>query len=434
MAINFNEIKDRILSTKGDVFVEEENKVSVRFEASRLTSIDNLSKEGIGVRIIKNGRVGFASTNDASKIGETFRKAEEVSEFGEELDISFPKQPTAKFSVNAYDASLDDVNEKDMIDLGEEIIGAVKEINPSIEVNLTLEKSFIRKTVINSSGLDLSFSKSVWGILVEGVYVSRDESLLWLFDTKYTCKYDIDFSNMIYYLQNLFLFSLEGASISSGKYPVIFAPSALSVLIDILTVSLNGENVYKGISPIKDKLGEKIFSEKFTLADSPHLDWGISSQPFDDEGVLTNYKEIISNGVLNGFINDLRTGYLQNQPSSGNGFRVYSQLPKPSFSNIVIPRGNVSLREMISSIDKGLVVYNFLGGGQSNVNAGEFSVNVELGFLIEKGRVVGRVKDTMLFGNVFELFGNVVEVSKEVKVEFDKILPYIMVEGVDVSA
>lgn len=89
---------------------------------------------------------------------------------------------------------------------------------------------------------------------------------------------------------------------------------------------------------------------------------------------------------------------------------------------------------MISSIDKGLVVYNFLGGGQSNVNAGEFSVNVELGFLIEKGRVVGRVKDTMLFGNVFELFGNVVEVSKEVKVEFDKILPYIMVEGVDVSA
>lgn len=433
MAVNFSELKDRISSVKGDVFVEEEKTTLVKFEGSKLNSIDNVEKEGIGVRIIKYGKVGFSSTNDSSKVDEVFKSAEEVSLYGEDLELSFPKQPSGILPTKIYDSSLEDVNERDMVELGEEIVNSVKEIDSSIEVNLNIEKSFIRKTIINSSGLDLSVNKTIWGISVEGIYVAKDESLVWLYDSKYSSRYDIDFTSIVAYLQNIFLASVSNASITSGKYPVIFAPSALSTLIYILGVSLNGENVYKGISPVKDKLGEEIFSQKFSLIDSPHLDWGIGSQPFDDEGVLTNYKELVSNGVLKSFINDLRTGYLQNQVSTGNGFRSYSSLPKPSFSNVVVPRGDNTLKEIISSVDRGVIVYNLLGGGQSNINAGEFSVNVEMGILIDKGRMVGRVKNVMLFGNVFELFKNIVAISKETKTEFNFVLPYIMFDGVSVS-
>ena len=434
MAVNFVKVKDLISKVKSDVFVEEVTKVVVNFEGSKLNSIENVEVEGIGVRVIKDGRIGFSSTNDVSKVEDVFEKALEVSKFGEEVDISFPKQPSLVFPIKIYDSSLESVNERDMVDLGEEIISSIKEINPSIEVNLRIEKSFIKKSILNSSGLDITLNKTVWGILVEGVYVCRDESLLWLYDSKYSSRYDIDFSSIISYLQNIFLFSAENAYLDAGKYPVIFAPSSLYSLIEILGVSLNGESVYRGISPVGDKIGEKVFSESFSLIDSPHLDWCIGSQPFDDEGVITNHKDIISRGTLKSFVTDLRTSYLQNQVSTGNGFRSYSSLPKPRFSNVVVPNGEVTLREMISSVDKGLIVYNLLGGGQSNVNSGEFSVNVEKGFLIEKGKIVGRVKDVMVFGNVFDLFKNVVSVSKETKVEFDAVLPYIMFDKVNVSS
>ncbi|MFN4245440.1 MAG: TldD/PmbA family protein [Brevinematia bacterium] len=434
MAINFVRVKDLVSKVKGDIFIEEEVKVSVNFEGSKLNSIENVEREGIGIRVIRDGKVGFSSTNDASEIEKAFDRAIEVSRFGEDIDISFPRQPSVVFPIKIYDPSLENVNERDMVELGEEIISGIKDINPSIEVNLKIEKSFVKKSVINSSGLDITLNKTFWVISVEGVYVCRDESLLWLYDSKYSSRYDIDFSPIISYLQNIFLFSTEVASIGSGKYPVIFAPSSLYTLIEILGVSLNGENVYKGISPIKDKVGEKVFSESFSLVDSPHLDWAIGSQPFDDEGVITNHKEIISNGVLKSFITDLRTSYLQNQVSTGNGFRSYSSLPKPDFSNIVVHSGDMSLREMISSIDRGLIVYNLLGGGQSNINAGEFSVNVEKGFLIEKGKIVGRVKDVMVFGNVFDLFKNIVYISKEVKTEFNAVLPYIMFDSVNVNS
>lgn len=434
MDVDSMKVKDRILRSKGDVIIEERRSVSVNFENSKLVSVTNSERGGLGVRIIKDGRVGFSSTNDITRVDEVFDRASEVSRYGEDLDISFPKHPSMVFPIKVYDPSLEYVTERDMVEFGEEIIRAAKEINSSINVNLTIEKSFIRKTVMNSSGLDLTLNKSLWVILIEGVYVCGDESLLWLYDSKYTSRYDIDFSPMISYIQNIFLFATTVATLPSGRYPVIFAPSALLTLVNILSVSLSGENVYRGISPIKDKVGEKIFSEKFSLIDSPHLEWCIGSQPFDDEGVITNYKELVSNGVLKGFLNDLRTGYLQNQVSTGNGFRTYSSLPRPQPSNIVVPRGDMSLREMISSVDKGLIVYNILGGGQSNIFAGEFSVNVETGFLVENGKIVGRVKDTMLFGNVFELFRNVVYISRETKIEYNAVLPYIMFGEVNVAS
>jgi PmbA protein len=434
MAINYIKIKDRVSGIKGDVIVSEVTSQKVKFENDELNAVENSTHTGIGVRVIKNGKVGFTSTNDDSKIDEVFKRAEELSEYGEELDLSLPKNPPALRNIKLYDPSLEKVDEYDMLNLGEMIIKSIKEIDRTITVNLEIEKDFIRKTIINSNGLDVSFEKTIWGFSVEGVYLQNDESLVWLYDSKYTTRYSIDFTDLIAYIRNMYLFSRQNAKISSGKYPVIFSPLAFSMLLEILSVSLSGENVYKGISPLKDKMKTQVFSENFTLIDDPLLEEGISSQPFDDEGILTNYKEVISNGVLNSFLYDLRTAYLMNTIPTGNGFRDYNSLPKPSFSNMVVPNSETPLNSLISRVDKGLIVYNVLGGGQSNVNAGEFSVNVELGSLIESGKIVGRVKNVMLFGNVFELFRNIIDFSRETKVVFDKILPYILCDNVNVVA
>jgi PmbA protein len=75
--------------------------------------------------------------------------------------------------------------------------------------------------------------------------------------------------------------------------------------------------------------------------------------------------------------------------------------------------GQASFDELVSSIKEGLIVDQVLGAGQSNQLQGEFSVNLDLGYKIEQGKIVGRVKNTMVAGNLFEAFSNLEELSKE---------------------
>ena len=89
----------------------------------------------------------------------------------------------------------------------------------------------------------------------------------------------------------------------------------------------------------------------------------------------------------------------------------FSSQPSPGNSNITVEPGTMSFEAMIKDIRYGLLVDQVLGGGQSNVLAGEFSVNIDLGYLIENGEIVGRVKDCMFAGNAFEVFNNIVAIG-----------------------
>ncbi|MCD6081388.1 TldD/PmbA family protein, partial [candidate division WOR-3 bacterium] len=108
--------------------------------------------------------------------------------------------------------------------------------------------------------------------------------------------------------------------------------------------------------------------------------------------------------------------------------------PTPGFNNMVIEAGNTSIDDMIKDTKRGILIYGVIGGGQSNVLAGDFSVNVGLGFLIDNGEIVGRVKDTMVAGNFYELFrdGRFM-LSKEQQVIANYKLPYAYVEDVTVA-
>jgi PmbA protein len=101
-------------------------------------------------------------------------------------------------------------------------------------------------------------------------------------------------------------------------------------------------------------------------------------------------------------------------------------MPSPSFSNLVVGTGDSSFDDMISSIKYGLYVCEFLGGGMSNMLAGDFSVNVELGYLIENGRVSGRVKDTMLTGNVYELLKSIDAIESRTHKKGSLYAPHIL--------
>jgi PmbA protein len=187
---------------------------------------------------------------------------------------------------------------------------------------------------------------------------------------------------------------------------VIFTSEPLVSLLMALEMGTSGKRVQKRSSPLTGRIGEEILDPRVSIFDDGRLDYGVGSAPFDGEGVPTQRTALFDHGTLRAFTYDLQTAGMMGAVSTGNGGRDFSSLPVPMTTNFAMETGDTSLERMISSIAEGVLVHGVIGGGQSNLIAGDFSVNVGLGYKIEKGHLVGRVKDTMVAGNVYDILKN----------------------------
>jgi PmbA protein len=200
-------------------------------------------------------------------------------------------------------------------------------------------------------------------------------------------------------------------------------------------LGFDGKNVYTGVSPMRDKLGEKLFDGKITVVDDGTLDGKFGSAAYDDEGVAHRRNVLIQEGVLRGFLYDLKTAAQSGTESTGNGERGLFNPPSPSPTNLVFQAGDTPVADIIASIDEGLLVENVLGLGQGNILSGAFSNSLSLAFKIEKGEIVGRVKDVSIAGNVYDLLQNVAAVSQESEWVYTNFsLPHILLDDMNVVA
>jgi PmbA protein len=167
-------------------------------------------------------------------------------------------------------------------------------------------------------------------------------------------------------------------------------------------MAFNGKIVLQGASPIANRLGEQVFDPKIWLYDDPTLAYRPNSRPCDDEGVPSQRTPLIEEGRVASFFYDLQTAALAGTKSTGNGNRN-GGLPSPSPTTLTIAPGGTSFDEMIGDIKEGLVIEQLMGAEQGNILGGDFSGNVLLGYKIESGKIVGRVKDTMVSGNVYQV-------------------------------
>jgi PmbA protein len=143
---------------------------------------------------------------------------------------------------------------------------------------------------------------------------------------------------------------------------------------------------------------------------------------------------LLEKGVLKSYLLDLQTAGLLGMQPTGHGYRSYASRPSPSSSNLVVGPGTDSYQDMLAGLERGLIVDQTLGSGQSNLLAGEFSVNVALGFLVEGGKIKGRVKDCMVAGNVYDLLNQVEGISRERQWVGSEHVPAICVRGIKLAA
>lgn len=403
---------------------------TVSFDANVLKSSQVEETRGVAVRVVKDGRLGFAASSDESASERLVTNALESAAHGEAIPIRFPPPQPAP-GVAAYDPAVASLTIPRFVEIGREMIDYLLQVEPEARISVQLRRSVQRLSVRNQAGADIAFEQTPLSLVVEASLVRGDDILL-VYELAGTTAWDDDYLALARDLGEKLILARRMASLKSGRMPVLFAPAGVQVLALPLLQGLTGDNVYKRVSPLAGKVGEKLFDAKLTIADDATLDGRYASAPYDDEGVPHRRNVLVERGVLKGFMYDLKTAARSGVESTGNGSRSLFSQPSPAPTNWIIEPGETPLAEMIRGIDEGLLVEDALGLGQGNVLSGAFSNPLNLAYKIEKGDIVGRVKDVSLAGNIYELLPRVAAISREAKWIFNLRLPYILLPEVKV--
>jgi PmbA protein len=406
---------------------------TIGFEANKLKTSQVEETKGIAVRVVKDGRLGFAASSDESATDKLVTNVLESAAYGDEVPIVFPAPQPAP-QVTTFDQTITDLSIPRMVEIGQEIVDLILQFEPEAHVNVALERGVQHRSIRNQAGIEVSFKRSPLSIFFEISRVERDDVLV-MFDIMGMTVWDDDYAAFARQLGEKLELAQKSATIRAGRMPVLFAPTGALVLGLPLMLGLNGKNVYTGISPMIGKVGEKLFDDKITVVDDPIIDGRFGSASYDDEGVAHQRNVLVDRGVLKGFMYDLKTAAQSGVESTGNGSRGLFSPPGPSPTNLIFEAGETPLVDIIAGLDEGLLVENVLGLGQGNVISGAFSNPLSLAFKIEKGEIVGRVKDVSIAGNVYDLLQNVEVTSRETQwVYYNFYLPYVLLPDMNVVA
>ena len=408
MSMNLKQLQQKHDLSDLEVFKQDTTNHKISFIANNLKSSEETHQSGCAVRLIHKNKIGFASSYGMTNTEEIILKAKEVSKFFPEVKIKFPSD------LNISETSNVDKNEEALSTLKEEGIQIISTLLDSVSsksllVDISFEISNIFESVENSNNLHYSHSKNIFSSLIS-LRETIENNFIEIY-AAITDKVKPDFKASTKELAESYKLSRKHTKITNGSCPVLFTSKAAKDLLAIIKLALSGKQVAEKSSPWHDKLGKQVLSKSITLKQDPLF--GFMARSVDDEGLLVKPMILVEGGILKNFYYDLLSASRGDWPvaPTGNGFKpsLTTQV-EPSLLNIVVTQGSESLEKIIKSIDYGLLLDQTIGGLTANIS-GDISMNVDLGFLIDKGELVGRVKDTMVSGNIYTALNNVQKLS-----------------------
>lgn len=347
---------------------------------------------GLSFRGKIKGKMGYSYTEvlDEEAIDMLIKNAIDGAMSIESEDVQFIYEGDKEYSkVSSYSEKLENVDSEELIKLA---------------IDMEKESRAFSDKVINIGGCSISYGNSKYGIYnTKGLELTNKGNLLSAYvvpiievdGEKYDgCGYitansvdEVDPKALAEYGVNEALSKVGGKSILSGKYKTLIFNEAMVSLLGAFEGIFDADSAQKGLSLLKGKEGEIVASDIVTLVDNPLLENGLASTPFDDEGVATFKKEIISKGKLNTLLHNLKTSHKAGIKSTGNGFKAsYASPVNIAPTNFYIEKGNKSLDELIEEIGEGLMVTEFAGlHSGANFITGDFSLAAK-GFYIEGGK------------------------------------------------
>ncbi|EGV30955.1 peptidase U62 modulator of DNA gyrase [Thiorhodococcus drewsii AZ1] len=195
---------------------------------------------------------------------------------------------------------------------------------------------------------------------------------------------------------------LGGRRLDTREAPVMFRAEVATGLLRSLLGAISGSSIYRRSSFLLDRLGERIFPEFVRIHEEPHLRRGLSSAPFDGDGVATRAKDLVRDGILQTYVLDTYSGCRLGMPTTGNAGGV---------RNLRIEMGELDRAGMLREMGTGLLVTELMGHGVNNVT-GDYSRGAS-GFWVENGEIQYPVEEITIAGNLKDMFAGLVAVGND---------------------
>ena len=223
---------------------------------------------------------------------------------------------------------------------------------------------------------------------------------------------------------------LNARKIASQAVTVIYDKRVASSLLRHLSSAINGAAIARGTSFLKSRMGQQIFAKGISIIDDPLRQRGLASRPFDGEGLPCSKRELIADGVLTGWVLDLRSARQLGLAPTGNGSRGLGGPPGPSTSNLHLEPGQLSPEQMIGSLTQGLYITELIGNSV-NMVTGDYSRGAS-GFWIENGQLAFPVSEITIAGNLGDMFMTL-ESANDLIFKSSTNAPTCRVEGLTIA-
>ncbi len=215
---------------------------------------------------------------------------------------------------------------------------------------------------------------------------------------------------------------LGAKKIRTCEVPVLFEAQLAVALVGNFVQAVSGGSLYRKSSFLLDSLGKQVFSPVVSIAERPHLKKAFGSSPFDGDGVATRDREVVTDGVLNGYFlsaYSARKLGLQTTANAGGSH------------NLIVKPGEQDLAGLIRQMDRGLLVTELLGHGVNYVT-GDYSRGAA-GFWVEKGRIKHAVEEITIAGNLRDMFRGIVAVGNDALPRGAKLCGSVLIERMKVA-
>lgn len=395
----------------------------VYFEANRLKQLETTESEGIALRVWRDRAPGVTVAYGEVEPEPLIERALSLCQ------LNFPE--TIELTANhrqVYPTQGNRVSRESLIETGNSIIAQLRDRHPDILCSGELDCEAHTTRILNTQGTDCQYTDISLSAFFEVEWIRREDFLAIADGVESSESLELHTTKQRI-CQGL-TWATETVSPPKGRVPVIFTPKSAPIFWDTIIAAVNGKRVWEGSSPWSDRLGTQVLPETITLYQDPTR--SPERCPFDDEGTPTQGLTLINQGTIEQFYCDRAIGRLLGTRSTGNGFRPHlGGYPTPGIINLMVTTGEGELNDLIGQLDQGLVIDQLLGGDADL--SGEVSANIELGYRIENGKITGRVKDTMVSGNIYTALNHLIALGSDSQVNGSFETPSVLVDGLSVT-
>jgi PmbA protein len=414
-------------AVSAEAYVNDTESIQVTVNARAVEQMSAVKEAGIGVRVLRDGKTAFGSTNDLSRdaVGGmvdglvkkvVFHTADEFNIIPSKDDGALAADRLGYEDLGSYDPRVAEVPVQEKTQTALRMEAAGLGFSPKIAGSMmaVYQDGTSYVYLANSSGISGWFRQSGCGGGVEFTAAEGESRESGSF-TKGVVKWaDFDAEEVGRKAAENAVSMLGAKPIASAEMPMVVSPEIGTQIFSFIADMLSADSVQKGRSLFAEKVGTEVASKGFTLIDDGRLKGGMSTAPVDGEGVATQTTPLIVDGVLKTYLYDCYTARKGKAKSTGNHTRSgYGSAGGIGTTNLYLKPGDAAPEAIFAGIDRGFYLTVVLGlFAAIDAASGDFSIP-SAGFMIEKGKKTNPVRGVTIGGNIFELLKAVDKVGND---------------------